>query len=62
MVNNHWANVSEEAKELIEKILCFKEGRISTKEVSEHRWLQKIENLKTYRGSNIKKKVLRDDD
>lgn len=43
LVNAHWANVSEEAKDLIYKVLTYKDYRITTKEVSEHKWLQNIE-------------------
>ena len=38
--NVHWSNISEDAKDLIEKTLTFKDKRLSTKEVSEHRWLR----------------------
>lgn len=41
--NNHWSNVSEEAKDLILKILTpTAEGRITTKQALEHPWLQNI--------------------
>lgn len=33
LVNAHWENVSEEAKDLIDKMLSFKENRIPTKYV-----------------------------
>jgi hypothetical protein len=38
------------------KLLTFKDQRITTREVSEHAWLQNIEDLKAYQGRNRKKK------
>jgi hypothetical protein len=46
MVNNHWANISNEAKDLLEKILCFKDKRLTTKQVANHPWLKNIDKLK----------------
>ena len=41
--NLHWSNVSSLAKDLIRKMLTFREERISTAEVLRHGWLQDIE-------------------
>ena len=39
LVNVHWANVSDNAKDLIKKTLTIKENRISASEVAKHPWL-----------------------
>lgn len=44
--NDHWSNISEEAKDLIYKVLTFEDKRISTKQILEHPWLKNIERLK----------------
>ena len=40
--SNHWSNISENAKDLISKLLTSYEERISTKEVLTHPWLENI--------------------
>jgi hypothetical protein len=52
---NHWSNVSENAKDLIYRILTFADERITTKQILEHPWMKDIEQLKAYNGSNKKK-------
>ena len=39
LVNVHWSNISDNAKDLIYKTLTFKDQRISSKDVAEHPWL-----------------------
>lgn len=56
--NNHWSNVSEEAKDLILKILTPAQDRITTKQAIEHPWLQNIERLKDFNGRNKKQRIL----
>jgi hypothetical protein len=46
--------VSDEAKDLIKKVLCFKEQRITTREMADHPWLKNLEKLKEYKGRNPK--------
>lgn len=40
IVNVHWSNISDNAKDLIAKTLTFKDKRMSTKEIAEHAWLK----------------------
>lgn len=54
LTNLHWSNVSDSAKDLIYKVLTFKEERITTKQVHDHEWLQDIDKLKAYEGRNKK--------
>lgn len=56
--NNHWSNVSEEAKDLIMKILTSADSRITTKQAMEHPWLEDIDKLKEYNGRNKKQRIL----
>ncbi len=56
--NNHWSNVSEQAKDLIMKILTPAETRITTKQAMEHPWLEDIDKLKEYNGRNKKQRIL----
>jgi serine/threonine protein kinase len=55
LTNNHWSNVSEEAKDLIKKILTSDDKRITTKKILEHPWIKNIEHLKDYEGKNKKR-------
>ena len=41
LVNVHWSNVSDNAKDLIKKTLTMKENRISACEIAKHPWLTK---------------------
>lgn len=56
--NNHWSNVSEEAKDLILKILTSADKRITTKQALDHPWLQDVERLKEFQGRNKKQRIL----
>lgn len=56
--NNHWSNVSEEAKDLILKILTSADKRITTKQALDHPWLQDVDRLKEFQGRNKKQRIL----
>ena len=58
LTNSHWANVSDEAKDLILKLLTPKHRRITTKQALERPWLQNVDRLKQYEGRNHRKRIL----
>lgn len=44
-----WLDVSKEAKDLIKKLICKPEKRLTAKEALEHKWFRKVlknENIK----------------
>jgi calcium/calmodulin-dependent protein kinase I len=43
LVNVHWSNISDNAKDLIKKTLTNKENRISASEIAKHPWLTNSE-------------------
>jgi serine/threonine protein kinase len=43
LVNLHWSNVSDNAKDLIRRTLTFKEKRITASEIAKHPWLKDTE-------------------
>ena len=58
IVNMHWSNISDEAKDIIQKTLTFKENRITTAELAKHPWLANTDQLKQYMGRNKKSKCV----
>ncbi len=58
LVNVHWSNISDNAKDLIKKTLTMKDNRISASEIAKHPWLANSEELKQYIGRNKKPKFL----
>lgn len=54
LVNIHWSNISDNARDLIHKTLTFKENRITASEIAKHPWLQNMDELKQYMGRNKK--------
>ncbi|MCQ2821526.1 MAG: protein kinase [archaeon] len=70
--DSEWKYISKEAKDLIKKMLCSPEERLTAEQVLEHEWIKnnapnsqealknfKIENLKKYASTNkLKKAVL----
>jgi hypothetical protein len=56
--NAHWSNVSIDGKDLIYKMITFKEDRISLKNLIEHPWLQNIEELTKYNKMNKKNRYI----
>lgn len=56
--NAHWNNVSEEAKDLVYKMITYKNERLTLKQLIEHPWLQNIEDLKKYNKINKKNRYI----
>jgi serine/threonine protein kinase len=58
LLNIHWSNVSDNAKDLIRSTLTFKDKRISASDIAKHPWLENTEELKQYMGRNKRPKIL----
>lgn len=58
----HWKNISDLAKDLVSKLICQKDKRITINEALEHKWIKYPQQLVSYIGTNNRRRYIWDFD